>query len=94
MTHPDLAITLRQLVDEERFDEAEQLLPVYTRAVTEECISASREHQFREACEFVRATLQTLKARRAHYIREITEADRRRAYLGHSVLTKSIDVAG
>jgi hypothetical protein len=94
MRHPEIAAAITKLVDEERLDEAERLLPEYAHAVTEECISGSREQEFRQASEFVRKTLRTLKVRRAHLVRRITEADRQRAYLRGSEATGTFDLKG
>lgn len=94
MRHQELAGKVRLLLDEERFDEAERLLPEYAHAVTEECISASREEEFQQARDFVRTTLQLVRARRAHLIRQLTDADRQRAYLGHSSSAGKVDCQG
>ena len=74
MTHSDLGETLRQLLGQERYEEAEQLLPDYTHAALQEAPSTG--------AGFLRAVIRAVKARRAHYVQQLAETTRQRAYLG------------
>lgn len=91
MTHLELAATLRRLVGEERFDEAERLLPQYAGAVIRECCDAE---EVLRARDFLRAVAQSIKARRAHYSHELSTTALRRAYLSSDSQPPKIDCDG
>ena len=88
MTHVDLARALRRLLDQERFSEAEQLLPDYASAVLREC---SKAEQIRDARDFLRASTNAVKARRAHYVRAMCDQARQRAYVSSDAPTPTFD---
>ena len=91
MTHVEIARNLRRLLGQERFEEAEQLLPDYASAVLRECLTAE---QVLEARDFLRASTQAVKARRAHYVRAMCEEARQSAYLGSDPPAPTIDCDG
>ena len=91
MTHVELAGALRSLLDQERFSEAEHLLPDYAAAVLHDCSTAE---QVREARDFLRESVQSVKARRAHYLHAMCQQACQRAYLGSDPSASTFDCDG
>jgi hypothetical protein len=94
MTHPEIATRVRALIRDERFDEAEMLLPDYARAVIDECVTAADEASFASARAFLRATIIDLRARRIHIAQRLREAARARQYLPDAPSQGDLDVTG
>lgn len=94
MRHPDLAAEIRRAVAEDRYEDAEALLPEYTRAVTEECISRGDQANFEAARVFLRATLISLRSRRAHLALRLHEVMTERPYVVARPKRHDVDMTG
>ena len=77
----DLESQIQALIQEQRYEDAQDLLPVFGREVIAICNSAGAEEDFFRAKEFAKSTLELIRCQRAHDANRLTELRQSRAYL-------------
>jgi hypothetical protein len=92
--HQKLAGDIQRLIQEEQYDQAQELLPKFAQAVVEACNSMDREQDFLEAKRFLQSAVVAVKARSAHYVDQLADLAHQRAYTGTSNRTAGLDISG
>lgn len=91
MRHDQLALEISGLIRQEDYDGAQQLLPAYVGAVTEECLD---QEDFLAARTFLKSACDAVKIRRAHYVRGLASLECHRAYNPVAGRSNTIDYTG
>ena len=93
-THHQIAGRIQQLIREEQYGQAQDLLPSFAQAVVEACNASGQEQEFLEAKQFLQSAVTAVKTRRAHHLSQLGDLGRERAYVGEPERRPSIDFAG
>jgi hypothetical protein len=94
LNHQKLAGDIQRLIHDEQYTEAQELLPSFAQAVVEACNGSGQEQEFLKAKQFLQSAVVAVKARRAHYLVELDDLGRQRAYVGAPDRKASFDVMG
>ena len=93
-THRTIASEIHRLIREEQYSKAQELLPSFAQAVITACNESWQENEFLEAKHFLQAAVVAVKARQAHYVSELGDLGRERAYTGIREQKVSLDCLG
>lgn len=77
-----LETQIRTLISQERYVEAQVLLPEYSKAVVESCNGKADRAAFENAKAFLKAAIQRIKAQRTHDADRLAALQTTRAYTG------------
>lgn len=77
-----LTETLNRFIEQERFAEAQMLLPSYTRALDERLRESGGTEDLKQAIAVFQSALMKTRAARAHIAAGISDLNRARAYTG------------
>ena len=80
--HHELAGAIQRLIRQEQYTEAQELLPSFAQAVVEACNTGEQEQEFLRAKQFLQSAVIAVKARQAHYLGQLEDLERHRAYVG------------
>jgi hypothetical protein len=92
--HHKLAGDIRRLIHQEQYAEAQELLPDFAQAVVEVCNKSEQEHEFLQAKQFLQSAVIAVKARQAHYLTQLEDLGRHRAYVGAPDRKPGLDFVG
>lgn len=84
-----LAQTLNRLIEQERFAEAQAIVPEYARELDRLLRADGGEAVLKQAIETFHAALNKARTARAHMAGELSDVNRARAYTGEAVETHS-----
>jgi hypothetical protein len=79
-----LAQTLNRLIEQERFSDAQAMLPEYTSALDRHLRHEGGEESLKRAITVFHLALAKARAARAHMSAQLGDANRARAYTGES----------
>jgi hypothetical protein len=80
--HHKIADEIHRLIRQEQYGEAQELLPTFAQAVIDACNASGQEQEFLEAKHFLQSAVVAVKSRQAHYVAELSDLGRERAYVG------------
>jgi hypothetical protein len=92
--HHKLAGDIQRLIHQEQYAEAQELLPGFAKAVVEACNKSEHEQEFLKAKQFLQSAVVAVKARRAHYLVQLEDMGRHRAYVGATDRKPGLDFTG
>ena len=81
-TYHELADKIQHLIRHEQYAPAQDLLPTFAQAVIEACNESGQEQAFLEARQFLKSAVVAVKSRQAHFVSELSDLRRQRAYTG------------
>ena len=84
-----LAASLNRLIEQERFSEAQAMLPEYTMALDRQLRQSGGEEAFKRAMDTFHGAIAKVKSARAHVGAQLSDLNRARAYTGESGETAS-----
>jgi hypothetical protein len=93
-THHTIAGEIERLIRHEQYGEAQELLPSFAQAVIDACNESGQEQEFLEAKEFLQSAVTAVKVRQAHYVSELSDLGRERAYAGVRDQKVTLDCTG
>jgi succinate dehydrogenase/fumarate reductase-like Fe-S protein len=93
-THQKLAGEIQRLIQQEQYSRAQELLPNFAQAVVEACNASGKEQEFLQAKQFLQSAVVAVKSRQAHYMVQMDDLGRQRAYTGVSDRKTSFDISG
>jgi len=92
--HHKLAGDIQRLIRQEQYTEAQNLLPSFAQAVIEACNRGEQEQEFLQAKQFLQSAVIAVKARQAHYLGQLEDLERHRAYVGAPNRKPALDFTG
>jgi hypothetical protein len=92
--HHKLAGEIHRLIREEQYGEAQELLTPFAQAVITACNESWQEKEFLEAKQFLQSAVVAVKSRQAHYLSELADLGRERAYTGIHEPKANLDCLG
>jgi hypothetical protein len=93
-THHKLAGDIHRLIQQEQYAQAQELLPGFAQAVVEACNKSEQEQEFVRAKQFLQSAIVAVKARQSHYLAQLDDLERHRAYIGAPDRTPGLDFTG
>ena len=92
--HHKIAGEIERLIRQEQYGEAQELLPSFAQAVIDACNESGQEQEFLQAKEFLQSVVTAVKVRQAHYVSELSDVARERAYAGVRDQKVTLDCVG
>jgi hypothetical protein len=84
-----LAASLNRLIEQERFSEAQAMLPEYTVVLDRSLRQSGGEDAFKRAMATFHDAIAKVKSARAHMGSQLSDMNRARAYAGESTTAAS-----
>ena len=94
LTHHKIAGEIERLIRQEQYGEAQELLPTFAQAVIDACNASEQEQEFVHAKQFLQSAVVAVKARQDHYVVELADLQRERAYAGTPHQKANLDCVG
>ena len=93
-THQTLAGEIHRLIRQEQYGEAQELLPSFAQAVIDACNASGQEQEFLDAKQFLQSAVVAVKSRQSHYVGELADLARERAYASVRDQKTTLDCVG